>query len=107
MAESTELPVGVRLMGIAGHVAELVVELKERPHSEELVDQLNRDFRKFREVFSGNDSSELESPADPIMERFDQTLRDIGGQHSELEPRCSDLARKIKTLRESPTSVSS
>ena len=50
MAESTDLPLGVRLLGIAWHVAELAMELNEQADSESLTDQLNRDFRNLREV---------------------------------------------------------
>lgn len=107
MAESTDLPLGVRLLGIAWHVAELVMELNELADSASLVDQLNRDFRNFREVLSDSDSARIDALLDPVLERFDQTLALIADGHPELEPRCSDLSRKVKSFGEPSAPVSS
>ena len=107
MAESTDLPLGVRLLGIAWHVAELVMELNELTDSESSTDQLNRDFRNLREILTGTDSSQMEALLDPVLGRFDQTLEDLAERYPKLEPRCSDLARKVNSLREPRTPVSS
>lgn len=107
MAESTDLPLGVRLLGIAWHVAELVMELNELSDSASLVDQLNRDFRNFREVLSDSDMARVDALLDPVVERFDQTLGIIADGHPELDARCSDLARKVKSFREPSAPISS
>ena len=107
MAESTDLPIGVRLLGIAWHIAELVMELNELVESESSTEQLNHEFRNLRGILAGTDSSRMESLLDPAQERFGETLGDIADRYPTLEPRCSDLARKIKSLREPSAPVSS
>lgn len=100
IAESTDLPLGVRLLGIAWHVAELVMELNELTDVGSSTEQLNRDFRALREIIATSGSSSVETCIEHVIAQFDQTLGDIAGRHPTLEPRCSDLARKINSLRQ-------
>ena len=68
IADSPDVPLGIRLFGIGGHLAELITDLREPPQSgasptgrerldtvapQPLIDQLNRDFGNLREVLTG------------------------------------------------------
>lgn len=100
IADSPNVPLGIRLFGIGGHLAELITDLRESPQSREsldavdpqpLIDQLNRDFGNLREVLTGAEAALSESLLEPVLARFTETLDAVAAERPDLAPKCGAL----------------
>ena len=117
IADSPDVPLGIRLFGIGGHLAELITDLREPPKSGEsptgrerldtvdpqpLIDQLNRDFGNLREVLTGAEAGLAESLLEPVLARFTETLDAVAADRPDLAPKCGALFAKLKNFLEPP-----
>ncbi len=114
VADSPEVPLGIRLFGIGGHLAELITDLREPPKGSEsfdaaassatggLIDQLNRDFGNLREVLTGADAALSASLVEPVLDRFAETLDAVATTRSDLDAKCRDLSAKLKNFLAPP-----
>ena len=108
-ADGPEVPLGIRLVGIGGHLAEIITDLRESRADghQELVDELNRDFANLREVLGQTSTQGLnESLIEPVLARFQETLTRVATAESELESelksKCSALTRRVTTFAAPP-----
>lgn len=101
MADAPDVPMGVRLFGLGGHLGELTLDLRELPEGRQFVGQINRDFGNLREVLSGAEDGVVSTLLSPTITRFAETLDDIAAACPDLEPKCNDLIRKLELLNRS------
>jgi hypothetical protein len=120
-ADDAEVPVGVRLFGIGGHLADLIVDLKSPPRRKRfgdqttdvretsdvstvdprpLIDGLNRDFGNLREVLQTSDVSVAATLFEPVVNRFCDTLSDIATAREDLQTECEELQEQLRRLLE-------
>jgi hypothetical protein len=82
----------LRLFGIAGHLGELVTDLKRLPGGDEYVEPLNRYF--------GNVRGALDEPeaalVGPAVERFCLELSEAAAMHGDLAEKCHDLQEQAR-----------
>ncbi len=130
IADSPDVPLGIRLFGIGGHLAELITNLREPPRHLDsagrgspdpappsaghgsrdpappatagLIDQLNRDFGNLREVLTGAEAALSESLLEPVLTRFAETLDAVAVARPDLDPKCGELFAKLKNFLEPP-----
>ena len=115
--DSPNIPLGIRLFGIGGHLAELITDLREPPKRREqmescespaaadpqpLIDQLNRDFGNLREVLTGAESALSASLVEPVLDHFAETLDAVAAERPDLNPKCGALFAKLKNFLEPP-----
>lgn len=87
-------PVGLALFGIGAHLAELTQDIKDAGGNQEFIDSLNRDFGNLREAFS-----QPEAPlAEPVTDRFCESLQALADAQPKLWAKCNDLERQIREL---------
>jgi hypothetical protein len=113
----------MRLLAIGTHLSELIVDLKHvgpsaaadghtaacdigqhideksaevSPEARTLVDHLSRDFGNLRDVAQSRDLATAESLIEPVLERFCETLDAVAERRRDLEPKCTDLAARLK-----------
>ncbi len=110
IADSPDVPLGIRLFGIGGHLAELITDLREPPKRNAsfgpvdesatggLIDQLNRDFGNLREVLIGTDAALSTSLVEPVLDRFAETLEAVAAERTDLDPKCGALFAKLKNF---------
>jgi len=97
-----DVPVGVRLFGIGSHLAELIVELKSPTEDRPSIDALGRHFGNLRDVVAMPDAASAASLIEPVLDRFCETLEEIGSAHLGLAERCDDLARQVRGFLQAP-----
>jgi hypothetical protein len=114
VGDSIDVPLGVRLFGVGGRLAELIVGLRggadrdaTAPEAQRLIDELNRDFGNFREILQSPDRSLAEALIDPVLRRFVESLDSVATSHPDLALQCESVADLLKTLLEpdSPESL--
>ena len=71
VGESADVPLGVRLFGIGGHLAELIADIRggadqsaAAPQVLQFIDQLNRDFGNLRELLQASEPVRAQRRAD-------------------------------------------
>jgi hypothetical protein len=94
------VPMIIRLHGIGGHLAELIVDLREPAEDRTLIDRLNREFGNLREVTQAADLDLAESLLEPVVLHFSETLDDVAAARPDLEPKCTDLREKLQRFLE-------
>jgi hypothetical protein len=97
-----DVPVGVRLFGIGSHLAELVVELKSPTEDRPSINALGRHFGNLRDVVAMPDAASAASLIEPVLDRFCETLEEIGSANVGLAERCEDLARQVREFLQPP-----
>ena len=117
LADSPDVPLGIRLFGIGSHTAELIADLREPPRKnasptgherpdtvdpQPRIDQLNRDFGNFREVLTGAEAALAESLLEPVLARFTETLDAVAADRPDLVPKCGALAAMLEYFLEPP-----
>ncbi|MBI2478781.1 MAG: hypothetical protein HYV60_09150, partial [Planctomycetia bacterium] len=109
VAETADVPLGVRVFGIGCRLAELIAALRDGASREETpaevqasIDQLNRDFGNLREVLQSSDSSLAAALIDPVLDRFTDTLAALAASRSELTARCDSLTGELQNLLAPP-----
>ncbi len=115
--DSPNVPLGIRLFGIGGHLAELITDLREPPKRREqmesceslgiidpqpLIDQLNRDFGNLREVLTGAEAALSASLVEPVLDHFAETLEAVAAERPDLNPKCGALFAKLKNFLTPP-----
>ena len=93
-----EVPLGIRLFGIGGHLAELITDLREAGETQSLIDELNRDFGNLREVLGQTGDGLAETLLEPVLVRFSETLARVAEAHANLQPKCADLEGRLATF---------
>jgi hypothetical protein len=84
----------LRLMGIGGHLGELVTDLKDPPGGEEFVESLNRYFGNVRAALQGPEGGgALLAPA---VDRFCEELDEAAAAREDLREKCVDLQRQAR-----------
>lgn len=111
IADSPDVPLGIRLFGIGGHLAELISDLREPPKgveafdtvaSRQMIDQLNRDFGNLREVLTGADVALSVCLVEPVLDRFAESLEAVAAERSDLVSKCEDLSERLKNFLAPP-----
>lgn len=107
VGENADVPLGVRLFGIGGHLAELMVDLRgdadQRsavPDAQRFIDQLNRDFGNLRDVLQSSEAALAEALIEPVMDRFAETLADVAAAAPSLSAKCESLTNIVNRLLE-------
>lgn len=97
-AGTGDAPLSIRVFGLGGHLAELIVDLREQDDARGFVDRVNRDFGNLREVLGVTGDNSMSTLVEPTILRFSETLQDLSESYPELEPKCSDLVRQLQSL---------
>jgi len=113
MGDDAEAPLGVRLFGIGGHLAELVVDIRGEagsdsvaPEAQGFLDQLNRDFGNLRELLQSSEPSLAEALLEPVLDRFAESLAAVASARPDLSAKCESLAKSLARFLEPPSSGS-
>ena len=103
VGDMTDLPLGIRLFGIGGHLAELIVDIRGRvdgstgaPESQQIIDRLNRDFGNLREILQSTEPSLTEALIDPVIDRFTESLASVASSRPDLEAKCLSLTISLR-----------
>ena len=72
-AECESGPLPLRIFAVGSHLAEVTVELREAGEAG-LAENLLRDFGNLRDVLQGDDASRSEALAQPVLDRFIDSL---------------------------------
>jgi hypothetical protein len=102
VGDSVEAPLGVRLFGIGGHLAELIVNIRDEsetsaePEAQRFIDQLNRDFGNLRELLQSSEPSLAEALIDPVIDRFTESLAAVASVRPDLSAKCESLTNSLK-----------
>jgi hypothetical protein len=109
VADTADVPLGVRVFGVGCHLAEIIVRLREgsdrdsiSQETQSYIDTLNRDFGNLREILQSADTSLSEALVGPVMDQFAETLNQVATGRPKLEPHCEELADEIKKLLAPP-----
>jgi hypothetical protein len=102
-----DVPLGIRVFGVGGHLAELIEHLRESAGSDvdetrQHIDRLNRDFGNLREILRGDDLAAASSLIEPVMARFVETLDAVGRFRPKETSRCEWLAEEVNRLLAPP-----
>ena len=103
VAEDITVPRSIRLIEIAGHLGELISDLRGESnsinkHDQHEIDQLNREFGNLREVLQTDHSAAVEALAGPVIDRFTETLAEVSERHPQLVAKCESVASLVKDL---------
>jgi hypothetical protein len=111
--DAAEAPLGVRLFGIGGWLAELIVDLRGDADSpsaaqevQPLIDQLNRDFGNLRELLRNSEPSLAETLLTPVVDRFAESLAAVASTRPELSGKCESLTNSLARFLERQSSES-
>ena len=111
LGDAHDVPLGVRLFGIGGHLAELIVDLRgdaagssAPPDAQHFIDQLNRDFGNLRELLQASEPSLAATLFDPVIDRFAESLAAVASARPDLSAKCEALTNIItRFLNPSPS----
>ena len=102
VGDAADVPLGVRLFGIGGHLAELIVDIRGEadgssaaPEAQRFIDQLNRDFGNLRELLQTSEPSLAAALIDPVIDRFAESLAAAASARPDLSAKCESLTKKI------------
>jgi hypothetical protein len=109
VADTADVPFGIRVFGVGCRLAELIVGLRagcDRDNvpaeAQQHIDQLNRDFGNLREILATNDSSLALALVDPVLDRFAETLATVATARPDLAEQCESLTEEVRELLEPP-----
>jgi hypothetical protein len=94
IGDTANVPLGVRLFGIGGHLAELIVDLNSKSGElevQQFIVRLNRDFGNLRELLQNSEPSLVE----PTLVHFTETLADIVSASPDLSAKCESLTNSL------------
>jgi hypothetical protein len=74
---------------------------------QQFVDQLNQNFGNLRAVLSGVEDKSESTLIGPTIIRFTETLDDVAASCPDLERKCSDLVRQLRTFLDPATTETS
>jgi hypothetical protein len=96
------MPLELRLFGIGSHLAELIVDLKQPTENRPLIDQLSRDFGNLRDIAHSDDVAHASALAEPVIDRFCDTLAEVSAARDDLRPKCDNLTERLRRFFEPP-----
>jgi hypothetical protein len=109
VADTADVPLGIRVFGVGCHLAELIVGLRAGadrdatpPETQRHIDQLNRDFGNLREILQSSDVSLADALIDPLLDRFAETLATVAADRPDLAPQCDALTNDFHKLLDPP-----
>jgi len=104
-----ELPLGIRLLGIGCHLAELIVGVRDGAdagsvpsEAQQHIDRLNRDFGNLHEILQSPDVSLTVTLIDPVLRRFAETLDSVATAYPDLAVQCESLSNEVRKLLAPP-----
>ena len=107
VGDAADVPLGIRLFGIGGHLAELITDIRsesggacEPPHAQQLIDQLNRDFGNVREVLQTSEAEFAEALIDPVITHFTESLATVAATRPDLSAKCEALTESLARFLE-------
>jgi len=102
VADSADVPLGIRMFGIGCRLAELITDIRNQPGEpasaiprQPLIDQLNRDFGNMRELLQTSEPSVAEALIHPVLERFSESLANVASARPDLSPKCESLTSSL------------
>jgi len=113
LSDAADLPLGVRLFAIGGHLAELIVDLRgdvagaaAPPEAQRWIDQLNRDFGNLHEVLQTSEPSLAEALISPLINRFTESLFAVASARPDLTEKCDSMTNSLVQFLEPDSSDS-
>lgn len=106
VGDTADLPLGVRLFGIGGHLAELIVGIRSdapatsAPEAQHFIDRLNRDFGNLREILQTAEPSLTEALIEPVISRFGESLTALATARPDLSVQCESLTDNLARFLE-------
>ncbi len=101
VGDAPDVPLGVRLFGIGGHLAELIADLRGEPadssappNAQPFIDRLNRDFGNLRELLQNSEPSLAAALLEPVTARFTESLSAVAAARPDLSKKCESLTNK-------------
>jgi hypothetical protein len=75
----------------------LLVDLQQPQPVRALIDRLRRDFGNLREITAADETTMCGSSlAEPVAQKFSETLRDVLETRPDLQPRCEWLQEALQ-----------
>ena len=113
VGDSADVPLGIRLFGIGGHLAELIVNIRSdaadisaETEVQHFIDRLNRDFGNLRELLQNSQPSLVVALIDPVINRFAESLAEVALIRPELSAKCESLTSALSKFLEPHSSES-
>jgi hypothetical protein len=110
VADTADVPLGIRIFGVGCRLAEIIVGLRgsggrenTSNDAQQYIDRLNRDFGNLREVLQNSDSSLAEALIDPVRDRLAESLAAVDSANPNLTSQCEALADEIRRLLDPPS----
>lgn len=110
VGDAAEVPLGIRLFGIGGHLAELITDLRGNaddqiplPLAQQHIDRLNRDFGNLRELLLKSEPSLAASLIEPVIDRFTESLPSLASLRTDLGAKCESLTSGLARFLEPPS----
>ena len=107
VGDAADVPLGIRLFGIGGHLAELIADLRGEadssptaPEVQRCIDMLNRDFGNLREVLQNSEPALAAALIDPVIDRFVESLSAVASARADLTAKCESLAGSLAKFLE-------
>jgi len=107
--DSADVPLGVRIFGLGCHLAELIAHLRggadrsaTPPESQQLIDQLNRDFGNLRDILQQPGTQLAAALIEPVLDCFGETLARVATTRADLAAKCDSLGDTLSTLLDEP-----
>lgn len=102
VADTPDVPLGIRLFGIGSHLAELIADLRgdaDGPSAAQprqgLIEQLNRDFGNLRELLQTSEPAVAEALLQPVLDRFADSLAAAASARPDLLAKCESLTSSL------------
>lgn len=107
--DAAEVPMDIRLFGICGHLAELIVDIRGEAEDEvesvsaaleaqRLIDQLNRNFSNLRELLQSSVPALADALIEPVIDRCVESLAAVASTRRELSAKCQSLTDSLSRL---------
>ena len=90
----------MRLFSIGFLLSELTADLKEPTENRVLIERLSRDWGNLREVAGATEASGQPELVEAVLDCFSQSLSEVAADRRDLEPKCSDLAERLRRFTE-------
>ncbi|MDP1797602.1 MAG: hypothetical protein Q8K78_08980 [Planctomycetaceae bacterium] len=102
VGDAADVPLGIRVFGIGGHLAELIVDLRGEAagssaplDAQPFIDQLNRNFGNLRELLQSSEPSLAATLLDPVIDRFAESLAAVASTRPDLSAKCESLTNSL------------
>jgi hypothetical protein len=113
VGDAADVPLGIRLFGIGGHLAELIADIRGEadrgstaPEVQRFIDTLNRDFGNLREILQNSEPTLAAALIDPVIDRFAESLSSVTSARPDLSAKCESLTGSLARFLE-PDSANS